>query len=63
VRRSRYYEKEKIKLGEKLTDYAVDIRYPLLLEKPTMDKAKEAIDMAVKIKEFVSARLPVKSEK
>lgn len=52
-----------IELGEKLTDYAVDIRYPLLLEEPTENEAKEAIEGAIKIKEFVSERLPVKSEK
>lgn len=42
----------------RLTDYAVDIRYPLF-EEPTMEEAIEAIDMAVRIKEFVLKRLPV----
>ena len=48
---------EIIDLGEKLTDYAVDIRYPILLEEPTKDEAKEAIETAIKIKEFVISRL------
>ena len=31
-----------------LTDYAVDIRYPFLIEEPTIEEAKEAIEMAEK---------------
>jgi len=53
-----------IESGERLTPYAVEIRYPgILVEEPSMDKAKEAIKMAVKIKEFVLARLPLSEEK
>jgi HEPN domain-containing protein len=42
-----------IDAGEKLTDYAVDIRYPTLLEEPTKEEAEEAIKMAKEIKKFV----------
>ena len=53
-----------IELGDKLTPYAVEIRYPdILVEEPTIDKAKEAIEIAVKIKEFVLVKLPVKNGK
>jgi len=57
-----------IEYGEKLTDYAVDIRYPLLLEEPTEGEAKEAIEMAIKIvaikiKKFVLSRLPALGNK
>ena len=37
---------EIIDIGEKLTDYAVDIRYLLLMEEPTIEEAKEALEMA-----------------
>lgn len=47
-----------IELGEKLTPYAVEIRYPgVLVEEPTIDRAKEAIEIALKIKEFVLLKL------
>ena len=42
-----------------LTDYAVDIRYPFLIEEPTIEEAKEAIEMAEKIKKFILKRLPI----
>lgn len=48
--------------GEKLTDYAVDTRYPMLIEEPTEEEAREAIEMTVKIKEFVIKRLPICKE-
>ncbi len=53
---------EIVDIGEKLTDYAVDIRYPMLLEEPAMDEAKEAVEMAEKIKEFVLKKLHLKGE-
>ena len=43
---------------EKLTYYAVDVRYPFLMEEPTEEEAREAIDMAKKIKDFVIKKLP-----
>ena len=52
-----------IDMGEKLTDYAIDIRYPMLLEEPTIEEAKEAIKMAEEIKSFVLKRLPMGEEK
>lgn len=51
-----------IKDGERLTDYAVDIRYPMLLEEPTKGEAEEAIEIAVRIKEFVLKRLPLREK-
>lgn len=53
---------EIIEAGEKLTDYAVDIRYPMLIEEPTEEEAKEAIEIAIKIKNFVLERLPLQKE-
>jgi len=52
-----------LEYGEILTDYAVDIRYPLLLEEPTENEAKESIEIATKIKEFVLERLPMERNK
>ena len=54
---------EIIHAGEKLTDYAVDIRYPLLLEEPTKEEAKEAIEIAIRIKEFVLSKMPLDKDK
>jgi len=48
---------EIIDAGERLTDYAVEIRYPIFLEEPTKEEAKEAIKLAIKIKEFVLLKL------
>jgi len=48
---------ELIDIAEKLTDYAVDARYPGT-EEPTEEEAKEAIEIAEKIKEFILKRLP-----
>ncbi|WXG41969.1 MAG: hypothetical protein WED07_14590 [Candidatus Freyarchaeum deiterrae] len=45
-------------MGEKLTPYAVEIRYPGVLdEEITIDKAKEAVELCIKIKKFVSGKL------
>ena len=52
---------EIIDISEKLTDYAVDIRYPFLLEEPTKEEARETIEMAEKIKKFVLSKLPKES--
>ncbi len=52
-----------IELGEKLTPYAVEIRYSgVLVEEPTIDRAKEAIEIALKIKEFVLSKLKYAAE-
>jgi len=48
-----------MEIGEKLTDYAVDVRYPTFLEEPTVEEAKEAVEMAERIKKFVLERLPI----
>jgi len=50
-------------MSRRLTDYAVDVRYPMLLEEPTIEEAKEAIEMAEKIKKFVLKRLPIGEKK
>ncbi len=47
-----------LEFGDRLTDYAVEVRYPLVSEEPTLEEAKEAIKMAEEIKEFVLKRLP-----
>ena len=46
-----------------LTPYAIEIRYPGIFDELiTKNKAKEAIEMTIKIKEFVLERLPLNSE-
>lgn len=54
---------EILEMSRRLTDYAVDVRYPMLLEEPTVEEAKEAIEMAEKIKKFVLKRLPIGEKK
>jgi len=46
----------------RLTDYAVYVRYPIF-EEPTLEEAREAIETAEKIKNFVLKRLPLTEEK
>ena len=48
-----------LELGDRLTDYAVGVRYPLVSEEPTFEEAQEAIRMAEEIKEFVLKKLPL----
>jgi len=52
-----------MKVGERLTDYAVDVRYPMFFEEPTIEEAKEAIEIAERVKRFILERLPVGEEK
>lgn len=51
-----------IEYSERLTDYPADIRYPLLLKGSTEEETEEVIRMALKIKEFVLERLPLKTQ-
>jgi len=43
--------------ADKLTDYAIEVRYPEELLEPTSEEAKEAFEIATKIKEFVLNRI------
>jgi HEPN domain-containing protein len=57
-------EKEKIgdevyEVLEKLEDYAVEIRYPDDWFEPTLEDAKEAYEIANKVKEFVLNKIAV----
>ena len=54
---------EILEISKRLTDYAVDVRYPVLIEEPTIEEAEEAIEMAEKIKKFVLKRLSIGEEK
>ena len=47
-----------IEEGKKLTPYAVEIRYPLLLKEPSEEEAKELLKIAIKINEFILRKLP-----
>lgn len=43
----------------RLTIYAVDARYPEAIDyEPSLDEAKEAIEIAEKVKDFVLKKLP-----
>lgn len=49
-------DKEISKLKEeadKLTDYAIEIRYPEEWSEPTLKEAREAFEIAKKVKEFI----------
>jgi HEPN domain-containing protein len=43
--------------ADKLTDYAIEIRYPDDWYEPTVNEAKEAFDIATKIKEFIQNKI------
>jgi HEPN domain-containing protein len=43
--------------ADKLTDYAIDVRYPEEPFEPTLEEAKEALEIAKKIKELVLSRI------
>ena len=45
--------KDELEDADNLTDYAVEIRYPDIWLEPEMEDAKEAFEMAKKVKEFV----------
>jgi len=43
--------------ADKLTDYAIEIRYPEEWSEPSLEEAKEAFEIAKKIKEYVLSRI------
>ena len=43
---------EMIEEGKKLTPYAVEVRYPLLIQEPSEEETKELLRIAIKIKEL-----------
>ncbi|MEW5692114.1 MAG: HEPN domain-containing protein [Candidatus Hydrogenedentota bacterium] len=45
--------KEELKEADNLTDYAVEVRYPDILLEPGVEDAREALEMAKKVKKFV----------
>ncbi len=45
--------------ADKLTDYAVEVRYPEDEFEPTLEEAKESFDIAKQIKEFVLNKITV----
>jgi len=48
---------EMIEEGKKLTPYAVEIKYPLLIQEPSEEETKELLRIAIKIKELVLNKL------
>lgn len=51
--------KSELSEADILTDYAVEIRYPGDWYEPTIEEAKEAYEIALKVKEFVLGKLKV----
>ena len=49
--------KEELSKTDILTDYAVEIRYPDDWYEPTIDEAREAIDLALVVKENIFVKL------
>jgi HEPN domain-containing protein len=49
--------RDELQDADNLTDYAVEIRYPDVWLEPTIVEAKEAFQIAQKVKEFVLERL------
>lgn len=48
---------------DKLTDYAIEVRYPDEWFEPSLDDAKEAVKIAKKVKEFILNRTGFKNKK
>uniref|UniRef100_A0A7V5XH28 HEPN domain-containing protein n=1 Tax=Thermodesulfobacterium geofontis TaxID=1295609 RepID=A0A7V5XH28_9BACT len=46
-------------ITEGLTEYAVDVRYPEEFYIPSVEEAKEALNAATKVKEFVLRKLKI----
>ncbi len=49
-------------LTQKLTDYAIEVRYPDEFYIPSVDEAKQAFKSATKVKEFVSRKLGIEEK-
>jgi HEPN domain-containing protein len=43
--------------ADDLTDYAVEIRYPDVWQEPSISEAKDALEIARKVKEFIIQRI------
>jgi len=43
--------------ADKLTDYAIEVRYPEELLEPTLEEAEEAFEIAKRIKKFVLCKI------
>ena len=56
-----FKELEKINAHE-LTVYATELRYPEFFHIPSIEEAKEAIEIARKVKDFVFKKLEIKKE-
>ena len=44
-------------VADKLTDYAIGVRYPEELLEPTLEEAKEAFEIANKMRRFILSRI------
>jgi HEPN domain-containing protein len=49
--------KDELRDADNLTDYAVEIRYPDVGLEPKLEEAKESLEIAKKVKEFVLKRI------
>lgn len=49
-------------VAKKLSDYAVEVRYPEEFYTPTLEEAKECFEIASKVKDFVFGKLKIKEE-
>ena len=49
--------------ADKLTDYAIEIRYPEEWIEPTLEEAREAFEISNKIRDFILNRISFASER
>ncbi|GBD39154.1 hypothetical protein HRbin37_01421 [bacterium HR37] len=59
IQHDKDFEKLNREKLEKLTFYAVEIRYPEEFYTPTTEEAKEAFELALTVKEFISKKLQI----
>jgi HEPN domain-containing protein len=48
--------------ADKLTDYAIDVRYPEEMYEPTLEESKGAFEIAKKVRSFVLSKIPLETE-
>ena len=48
--------------ADTLTDYAIEVRYPDTLFEPKLEEAKEAFEIAKKVRDFIVRKIKIGSE-
>jgi HEPN domain-containing protein len=55
--------REELSEADKLTDFAVEIRYPDDWYEPSIEETKQAYEIMLKVKDFVLQKLGISAER